>query len=110
MPRKFARALQVLYRDIQAQLVGGSGKEEVLHVIKGLKQGCPISPLLFSLFFDAVEEYIQEKIDSALISNKDLVKMLGLQMIMLLFADDVILMSMEETALSNLFACFEEFC
>lgn len=33
-------------------------------VRQGLKQGCPCSPLVFSLYFDRVERYVREAVSS----------------------------------------------
>ena len=40
-------------------MVGG-GAQGPVEVLAGLKQGCPCSPLLFSVLFDRVEAVVQE--------------------------------------------------
>ena len=48
----------------------------------GLKQGCTLSPRLFSLHINDIEAYIKEK-------NAPSVKLLTAKIILLLFADDI---------------------
>lgn len=47
------RGLQVLYQGLRVTLAGGSNFRDIAVGI-GLKQGCPCSPLLFSVLFDRV--------------------------------------------------------
>lgn len=54
VPPGLLQALQQLYHQLRAEIVGGGDRGPV-NVLAGLKQGCPCSPLLFSLLFDRVE-------------------------------------------------------
>jgi Reverse transcriptase (RNA-dependent DNA polymerase) len=60
----------------------------------GLKQGCPCSPMLFSLYFDRVEKYVREEYlrEYGSDSSED-IRFLSLQLVLLLFADDVALLA-----------------
>ena len=56
--RELVGRLQQLYHHLEVRL---TGMEELggIPVRQGLKQGCPCSPLLFSLLFDRVEEAVR---------------------------------------------------
>ena len=43
--------------DTRGQVPGGNG---TFKTTMGVKQGCPMSPLLFSLYFDRIVKYIKE--------------------------------------------------
>ena len=47
-----------MYCDTVAIVSGGSGTSATVTMNKGVKQGCPMSPLIFSLFFDRVAEFL----------------------------------------------------
>ena len=64
------------------------GREQPFRTTTGVKQGCPMSPLLFGLYFDHVIEYIQNHT-----STLDAVKVAHLMLQAALYADDIILMA-----------------
>ena len=51
-----------IYEKIRAKLVESYDENFVIWILKGLKQGCPLSPLLFTLLFDDVERAIIEEV------------------------------------------------
>ena len=76
----------------------------------GLKQGCPASPLLFSLFFDRVASAIQEAAADLHPPSHHIFTFLTLQLLILLFADDVALIAHSLDGLSHLYKAFKHFC
>jgi hypothetical protein len=53
-----------MYCDLKVKLVEDlQGLFEDILVRIGVKQGCPASPILFSLFFDQVQAYVQTKLE-----------------------------------------------
>ena len=59
IPMELVKALKLSYCDLEARIT--EDIQQILDAIPiriGVKQGCPISPLLFCLFFDRVESYI----------------------------------------------------
>lgn len=52
-------AIKLMYCDLRAHISEDQyfTLDDIL-IALGLKQGCPASPILFSLFFDRVETYI----------------------------------------------------
>lgn len=59
MPSDLYEGILALYRDTQAALrVDRDGPPAIFPVNIGVRQGCPASPLLFSLYFDRVHQFI----------------------------------------------------
>ena len=54
-------------------------------ILVGLRQGEVISPIMFSLFIEYIELYLQENVDSGMQLN-------DICLILLLFADDMIIL------------------
>ena len=48
----FLSAVQALYAEVPMAVKVNGGVTSVFHSLQGLKQGCPLSPLLFGLFID----------------------------------------------------------
>ena len=70
----------------------------------GVKQGDPLSPLLFGIFIDKVESFFREKCPAVG------VKVLGKLVQVLLYADDLVLMAESPEELQQLLDCLSDFC
>jgi hypothetical protein len=63
----------------------------------GLKQGCPCSPLLFTLFFDRVYAFVKHALTGRTRSlGNTTITLLSVNLFMLMFADDVVLFAPSE--------------
>jgi hypothetical protein len=68
-----------------------------------VKQGCPLNPLLFGLYLDALEGRLDgRKCDALTLAN--------MHIWLLLFTDDLILMSKSEVGLQQQLNAFQQFC
>ena len=101
--------LQHLYHDIAVQLTGSQDLPPIA-VRQGLKQGCPASPLLFSLLFDRVAAYVQAAVGALPTAAGNFYTFHTLQLLLLLFADDVALLARSEAGLGRLYRAFKGFC
>ena len=62
-------------------------------VDRGVRQGCPASPLVFSLFMDRLEGFIADQVAGWSYHEKNTIRMAGTMIPLLLFADDIVLVS-----------------
>jgi hypothetical protein len=71
----------------------------------GVKQGCPLSPTLFGLFIDQVEDFLHDHMRS-----KTSVRVGWRRVLILLYADDIVLMTTTEFELQRLVDSLALFC
>jgi hypothetical protein len=85
-------ALQAMYRDVRYRVRTPEGLTDPFDSTWGVKQGCPLSPLLFSLYVDPLEEELLME-DATDGINVDFLRLAGIPVPCLLFADDLVLLS-----------------
>ncbi|KAJ1080893.1 hypothetical protein NDU88_001082, partial [Pleurodeles waltl] len=69
----------------------------------GVRKGCVLAPTLFSLYInDIVPSLLRLEADAPLLGTQ--------KILVLLFADDTLLISKTPSGLHKLLVCFEEFC
>ena len=71
-----------------------AGDSEFFPTTMGVKQGCPLSPLLFGLYFDRVAAYVEEHVHT-----EHLLQVTNLALATALYADDVALLAPHPTSL-----------
>ena len=86
-------------------------KSEFFNCEKGVRQGENLSPLLFSLYLNDLEDFLTSKNGSGIEidMNEDQIK-LYIKLFAILYADDTILMSDDENHFQNLLNYFAEYC
>ena len=94
-------AITGLYTDTRFRIrVNGKTSEGYVVTVAGVKQGCPLSPLLFGLFIEQLHTYLQEKCPD-----------IGVQILPeeklsdALYADDAALLANSNTDLQRLCDC-----
>ena len=85
MPTPFLAAIQDMYKDDEYVLMDGDKIARVKPTV-GVKQGCPLSPLLFSLYVSDVD-YVAEGCEGAMTGTENF------RVSHLMFADDLTLLS-----------------
>ena len=83
---KLYRCLKSMYENVKARVRSGAKLSDVIHCTKGVKQGDVCSPVLFSLFINELALEIIE-------NGRHGVTFDLLELFILLFADDIILLS-----------------
>ena len=97
--------IQSIYEQDEACVLTQAGLTEAFRCTAGVKQGCPASPLLFGLYIDELEA--QLKADS---DRTDAPKLLDILVAILLFADDIALMSYSPAGLQHQLSILAKFC
>ena len=70
----------------------------------GVKQGCPLSPTLFGLYVDGLEKHLLD------MNDIDAPTLMGVMVPLLLYADDLILMSESAAGLQKQLDALASFC
>ena len=98
-------ALQAYYSDVRERVKTADGLTDDFPSGIGVKQGCPLSPTLFRLYIDAVEDFI-----CANVTNGGTVKLHGTPVPLLLYADDIVFLASSQSELQQLLDIFNDFC
>lgn len=96
IPPQFVEGIRALYTGTKASVITVYGIDDPFQITRGVKQGCPMSPILFNLFLEPLLEWLQ---DEASIDNH-----------VLAFADDVALNAPTETDLQQSMNRIQVFC
>lgn len=107
VPREFMHAVFRVYQKVLCRLRMGNRISEFFASTIGVKQGCPLSPTLFGLLIDELERMIlvsmqEEGIEEVVIGNAVIM--------LLLYADDVVLMAHTLEDAHKLMSVLERFC
>ncbi|KAJ9508898.1 hypothetical protein QJQ45_028226, partial [Haematococcus lacustris] len=94
LPQPLLACLEGLYRDDSYVLIDGPHRTPLVTPDQGVKQGCPISPLLFALYVhDISKEFL---------SPVDAVRVQGTPVTHFMYADDLTLVSTSSHGLQRL--------
>ena len=96
--------IKSLYAHDSAAGRSSQGISAIFRCLMGVKQGCPLSPTLFGLYVDGLEKHLLETADI------DAPTLMGVMVPLLLYADDLILMSMSASGLQKQLDALASFC
>jgi hypothetical protein len=97
-------ALQAYYSEVKECVKTSQGFSDVFESNLGVKQGCPLSPTLFGLYIDALEDYMCDRFPNSVV-------MIGcLRVPMLLYADDIVFLAKSQKELQAMLDVFSDFC
>ena len=99
---KLLRCLQSMYSNDSACVFTPSGLTDTFSCSMGVKQGCPLSPMLFGLYIDGLEDFLADVAPAPVID--------GVAVPLLLYADDLVLLSHTRSGLQDLLDRLHEFC
>ena len=94
-----------MYAPDRSCVFSSEGATELFECSIGVKQGCPASPLLFSLYLDELQALLRDAADET-----DCPRLATLLIAILLFADDIALFSYFEKGLQRQLDVLQEFC
>ena len=107
VPLDYMHAIAPIYEQVVYQVRMGKGISKIFSSNIGVKQGCPLSPTLFGLCIDQLEHMVleyahQEGIEDVAIGN--------VVIMLLLYADDVVLLAHTPQDAQKLMVVLEAFC
>ena len=93
---KMIRILKAMYNSVKSCVRWGANLSPFFECPQGVKQGCLLSPLIFSLLLSEVAEYVRK-------NGKHGIQLLPSleEIFLLLFADDIVLVSSTPSGLQN---------
>lgn len=100
---KMVNMLQAIYKSVKSCVKVKGSLSEFFDSYMGVKQGEPLSPLLFIFFINDMSTYLHD--DTA-----DLVTIEELQIFLLLFADDTVIFSYTKEGLQVLLNKLQDYC
>ena len=83
---KFLNIFKAMYTDVNFKVRLEGGVTKSINSTCGLRQGCPLSPLLFSIFINDIEPYLRSLCYKGVIVGEK-------EFFCLLYADDLVIMS-----------------
>jgi hypothetical protein len=86
VPRHLRAAMHRMYEEVKVKIRTLAGISESFRSDIGVKQGCPLSPTLFGLYIDKLEEWPNSQGGDDIHLGKFVIRLL-------LYADDLILIA-----------------
>ena len=89
----FLKNIESMYKQTLYSIKLRNGYLDPLSSNLGLKQGCPLSPMLFNLYIDDIKDIYDEQCDPVFVSNTSIHHFL--------YADDLVILSLSPTGLQR---------
>ncbi|MCO5586433.1 hypothetical protein L7F22_040373 [Adiantum nelumboides] len=105
VPTYLRRAMAHMYREVRCKIKTHEGYSREFMSNMGVKQGCPLSPTLFGLCIDQLEEIITQ----CMKEEADMPKIGTIILLLLIYADDV-LFSHHAHTLQKMMNAVSDFC
>ena len=96
--------IKSLYSHDSAAVQNQEGISDIFDCLMGVKQGCPLSAMLFGLFVDGLEQHLMDTL------GHDAPSLSGLLVPLLLYADDLTIMSTTPAGLQRHINALQLFC
>lgn len=107
VPLHLRMAIFRMYEKVACQLKGNNGLSDIFYSNMGVKQGCPLSPTLFGLCIDKLEELIQMMLQG---EQPNSPQICGYTILLLLYADDVVFFSYTAENMQRMMHILQKFC
>eukprot|EP00745_Piridium_sociabile_P014687 TRINITY_DN21651_c0_g1_i6.p1 TRINITY_DN21651_c0_g1~~TRINITY_DN21651_c0_g1_i6.p1 ORF type:complete len:655 (+),score=42.51 TRINITY_DN21651_c0_g1_i6:130-2094(+) len=102
---KMFKTLEGMYRNVKAAVKVGSKITDYFDCMSGVRQGCILSPLLFSIFLSELQTDLMNSGARGIDIFAD-----PLGVFLLMYADDIVLVSDSVTDLQKKIVCLENYC
>lgn len=100
VPTTFVDAIRAMYADLRARI---RNHPDLIPLELGVKQGDPLSPLLFALYINRLEGFLKERGWTGYRAE-------GYALLLLLYADDTVLVATSKREAEGMFRDLQEFC
>jgi hypothetical protein len=95
IPNYLLSTIKCIYRNTNVRIKFNDGISEPIHINKGVRQGCGLSPVLFNIYIHKIIQEFKTVINMGIqLNNRKLVNTI-------LYADDQILMATSEDDLQT---------
>ena len=91
---KIWRVIKGMYNVVQGEVLVGDEQTEWFNLSTGVRQGCVMSPILFSLFINGLAKEINDKTKGIKVGER--------RVRLLLYADDIVLLAESAEDLQNM--------
>ena len=105
---EWLQAVRALYAEVPMTVSAPGLEGRVIHATQGLKQGCPLSPTLFSLYISDFEQRVLSAAQCGM--QLDLPLLAGQAVPPLLYADDMALLATSPAGLQQQLHVLQQFC
>ena len=96
------RILRSLYSNVSSSVIVQGDRSRWVRMHQGVRQGCPLSPYLFSIFVNTLAERLREVGGRVMVGNSSLYS--------LLYADDIVLLADNPGELQKMINVVDKFC
>ena len=91
-----------IYKETKNVVRVGDRKSEVFWTVRGVRQGCPLSPTLFAIYISEIDEILEKAQTGGILLGRNRIKTLA-------YADDLVLLSREEYEMKEMMNVLEKF-
>lgn len=108
---KLLRIINNMYKGIKSCVSLNGQKTSFFSIYSGLRQGENLSPILFSLFINDMEDYLsQNQCEGVDIEYSDEDVFVFVKLLILLYADDTVIFAEDEEKLQQTLDHFSDYC
>ena len=105
------KCLMRMYTNIKASVCVNGTYAQAFPMHEGVRQGCPASPLVFSLYMDRLEAFVESNLLSHLTATeKRAIRVAGILLPSLLFSDDIVFMGTDMGVVQRILDTLSTFC
>ena len=100
-----------MYNNIKSRVVTPDGNSAFFPCCKGVRQGENLSPILFSLYLNDLENYLMTNGANGIVCEANSENIYTyIKLLVILFADDTVLFSDNQDDLQHMLNLFEQYC